>query len=61
MPRSSDEDADQPVVLIAEDEPDVTATYEMWLTDEYEVRRPKTGQRHSPGSTTRLTWYFSTG
>lgn len=36
--------ADQPVVLVVEDEPDVAETYEVWLAEEYDVRRATNGQ-----------------
>jgi len=37
-------DDGRPVVLVVEDQPDVAETYELWLADEYEVRRAATGE-----------------
>ena len=34
---------DRPVVLVVEDEPDVAETYELWLANEYEIRRAESG------------------
>ena len=36
-------DADQPVVLIVEDEPDVAETYRLWLEGDFEVRMAHSG------------------
>jgi len=36
-------DADTPVVLIVEDEPDVAETYRLWLEGDYEVRMAHSG------------------
>jgi DNA-binding response OmpR family regulator len=36
-------DADAPVVLIVEDEPDVAETYNLWIADQYEVRIAHSG------------------
>lgn len=35
--------SDQPVVLVVEDEPDVAATYELWLQDDHVVRLAEDG------------------
>ncbi|USZ71674.1 response regulator [Natronosalvus halobius] len=37
-------DADAPVVLIVEDEPDVAESYELWLAGRYEIRRAHDGE-----------------
>lgn len=63
--------ADDPVVLVVEDEPDVAETYELWLSSEYEVRTAPDGEtalerfdesvrvvlldRHMPGLSGRET------
>jgi two-component system response regulator AdeR len=36
-------DADTPIVLIVEDEPDVAETYRLWLDADYEVRMAQSG------------------
>jgi DNA-binding response OmpR family regulator len=38
-------DEDSPVVLVVEDDPDVSETYELWLGDEYDVRVAESGSR----------------
>jgi len=35
--------SETPVVLIVEDEPDVAETYNLWLSDEYEVKMAESG------------------
>jgi len=37
-------DQEQPVVLIAEDEQTIAEGYELWLSDQYEVRLTADGQ-----------------
>jgi two-component system response regulator AdeR len=37
-------DADTPVVLIVEDEPDVAETYNLWLAEDYDVRIAHDGE-----------------